>query len=133
MTKSDRNRLLRQVPVDAQATFRRLLSSTLQGGAELSANVHRYRTTITKAATRNEFIDITLAYAIADRLTLLLDRYEDLPPDHQSVVSAAVAYFVLPQDAEDDLDSVLGFEDDAMVLNACLDYIGAPDLKIPIE
>ena len=42
-------------------------------------------------------------------------------------------YFLLADDASDDLDDVFGFDDDARVVNSMLDRIGRPQHRIELS
>jgi len=83
------------------------------------------------ALARNEFTDIEMAHKIAALLSLLLEEYPTAPDTHRALIVGAARYFVLATDAEPDL-SLLGFEDDALVLNYVLEQIGHPELRIAI-
>ena len=86
-----------------------------------------------RAALRmNEFLDIALAEQIAEALTDLLAGYGKMPEEHKALVVGAARYFVATQDAEGDLTSVLGCDDDAEVLNHVLTQIGREDLKVAL-
>jgi uncharacterized membrane protein YkvA (DUF1232 family) len=100
---------------------------------EMRALVEEHVRETAKAAAKNEFVDTTLAYTIAQRLRIVLEDWPSLTQDERAAVHAAIAYFALSEDAEDDLESVLGFEDDAQVVNACLRLLDRSHLEIPTE
>ena len=50
--------------------------------------------------------------------------------DHPNYVQAAVSYFIDCDDAEHDMDSLSGFDDDIGVFNAVCDHLGHSDLKL---
>lgn len=83
------------------------------------------------ALARNEFTDTETAEKITAALFLLFDEYPQMPDTHRALIVGAARYFVLASDAEPDL-SLLGFEDDARVLNYVLVQIGHPQLRIAI-
>jgi uncharacterized membrane protein YkvA (DUF1232 family) len=125
--------LLDDLPEQAREIFARLGKGPLWSVDRLRAAVVKHTEDTRKAAASNEFLDASLAEQIARRLQRLLKDYDDRPGHERAVIQAVVRYFVLKEDAENDLDSVLGFEDDAKVLNACLDHLSAPELEIPLE
>jgi hypothetical protein len=43
-----------------------------------------------------------------------------------------VRYFVLNEDAEGDMDSLVGFDDDALVFNAVVEELGHADLVVDL-
>jgi len=96
----------------------------------LKARIDEHVQTVRNALQHNEFLDLAAAEAIADGLTTLLDAYPHCPPQHQTLIVGAVRYFVRHDDAEGDLVSVLGFDDDRMVFNHVAETIGRPELKV---
>jgi hypothetical protein len=48
------------------------------------------------------------------------------------MVQAAVRYFLIEDDADGDLDSILGLDDDADVMNAVLRHLGYDDWQVPV-
>ena len=81
---------------------------------------------------RNEFIDITLAENIAQTLRQLLRELAIYPENKRRLIVGAARYFMRSQDAQADLESILGFDDDAAVLNYVLKEIGRSDLKVEL-
>lgn len=90
---------------------------------------HRRR--VRAAAADNPQIDLARAEQVARACLALLDDWPRTVPDHRAWVQAACLYFVRAEDDEYDFDSVIGFDDDAEVLEYVLDEIGRPDLKEP--
>lgn len=134
MPASPPDDLLDELPPAARETFARVYPETAPASAgPLLASVQRHLEEARRAARANEFVDTSLADAIADRLRQVLAGWDTLTAPQRAAVSATVSYFALSDDAEDDLDSVLGFEDDAHVFNACARFLGRPDLQIAPE
>ena len=96
----------------------------------LKARIDEHVQTVRNALQHNEFLDLAAAEAIADGLVALLDAYPHCSSQHQTLIVGAVRYFVRFDDAEGDLVSVLGFDDDRMVLNHVAETIGRPELKV---
>ena len=84
------------------------------------------------ALSRNEFLDIETAQNIASILIRLFENYNSFSPKHQSLIVGAARYFIQDKDIEPDTGSVLGFDDDIMVLNYVLDVLQLPELKMKI-
>lgn len=73
--------------------------------------------------------------SVAGGLCALLNslNHRDTPDTARNAVYAAARYFALHDDGNPDLDSVVGFHDDAEVLNAVARYLGRQDLVIELE
>lgn len=99
----------------------------------LRAEVDRHLDETRAAAARREFVDLALAERVATNLRALLDGLDhDTPDGHRRAVYAAARYFVQMEDGEHDLESEIGFHDDAEVLNAVARLVGRTDLLIPL-
>lgn len=111
----------------------RLFSAALQEDlipvAGLRSEISDYVADLTRAALATEFIDLDTARLVATLCGRLLDRLApDSPDEHRRAVQAAVRYFVLPDDAESDIESPIGFDDDLAVVEAVAQHVGADDL-----
>lgn len=98
----------------------------------LTTKIDDYLLAIQEAQQQNEFMDIRLAREIAYRLHKVLQDYGRYPTDQQALIVGAARYFIKNDDAEHDLYSVLGLDDDAVVLNFLLDVLNHPELKIDL-
>ena len=126
--------LLVELPDNVRDAFERLYPEAASRTAEpLRARVRQHLRASDRALSKNEFVDTTLSHTLADGLCALLADWNSMTPIQRATVEAAVAYYALNEDAEEDLDSVIGFEDDAQVFNACARYLGRPDLQIVLE
>ena len=103
-----------------------------QDAVALKAAVAEHTDRVRLALQRNEFLDLAAAEALAQGLTALLDLYPGCAPAHQALIVGATRYFVRQDDAEGDLVSVLGFDDDATVFNYVAGAVGRPDLKVAL-
>ncbi len=74
--------------------------------------------------------DVETAELVAEAAVELLAFSAGFDRRERALVRGAVEYFILNDDASDDLEDVLGFDDDARVLNSVLDRIGRADLKV---
>ena len=98
----------------------------------LTTKIDEYLLAIQEAQQQNEFMDIRLAREIADRLHQVLQDYGRYPTNQQALIVGAARYFIKNDDAEHDLHSILGLDDDTAVLNFLLDTLNQPGLKIQL-
>jgi hypothetical protein len=77
-------------------------------------------------------VDVETAQRIASVLTQLCDEPDQLTADQRALLRGAVEYFVLDDDEVDDTDDVVGFDDDARVVNAVTAAFGRRDLRIEV-
>jgi hypothetical protein len=98
--------------------------------AALPAAIDEHLHAVRQARQRNEFLDLAAAEALAEGLKAFLDLYPDCSPAHRALIVGAARYFARSDDAEGDLISVLGFDDDKTVFNYVAGAIGRPDLKV---
>lgn len=116
---------------EEQDQFRRLcLPTTAEELAALPEVVELHLTQIEAEAGPNA--DLEAAQAIGRALITLLSAGLSLDDAQRALVRGAVEYFLMVDDASGDLEDVLGFDDDARVVNSVLDRIGQPQLKIDL-
>lgn len=96
----------------------------------VKAEVENHVCAIRLASRRNEFLDVATAERIGTVLAALLDQYQTHPEPHQALIAGAARYFVRELDVDPDTTSLLGLEDDVVVINSVLDAIGQPELKV---
>lgn len=80
----------------------------------------------------NEFLDVAMAEKIATKLKRLLEKIESYPREKQHLIVGAARYFVKSNDAQADLSSLLGFDDDVEVLNYVLAELGHHEMRIEL-
>ena len=116
---------------DEQRRFRALcLDTSEEDLGQLQAVVELHLSQI--AETDNPVADLETADKIGKALTDLLTSGDRFDADERSLIRGAVEYFLLADDASDDLDDALGFDDDARVVNSVLDRIGRPQFKVEL-
>lgn len=98
----------------------------------LSGKITTHVQAVSEALRTNEFIDLTLAKALASILQTILAEYSHYPLAQQALIVGAVRYFLYDGDANPDTASVLGFDDDAVVINYVLELINRPELKVEV-
>ncbi len=117
------------IPADARDLVTTLLGDDLQPVAQLRSELDAHLEAIEAARARNEYVDVSLALRLADVSRALLDEAESQGNDHaRRLAQAAVRYFILDDDGENDLTSVHGLVDDAEVCNAVARALGRGDL-----
>lgn len=105
-----------------------LLEEPLRSADDLRREVRAYQARI-EAAEGNA--DVELGQQIAEACLGMLDMLEhDVSESHHRFVQLACRYFVEEEDEDGDLDSMLGFDDDAEVLNLVADQLGHPEFKV---
>lgn len=92
---------------------------------------HLERTKATHA--QNRLVNLRLARAISEVVDQVVKRWDELPADARTWLSAALAYFAMCNDDEPDFDSPIGFEDDAEILNSCLRFAKLDELCLNVE
>lgn len=76
---------------------------------------------------KNPFVNARFAEAIGRAIDSVVTEWDHFPQDTQYWFKGAIQYFVHSADGEPDFGSVIGFDDDAEVLNACLQLAGKQD------
>jgi sigma-70-like protein len=110
------------IPASARQHFEELLQSPLESRTALMDRARAHLADIEGASCHNEFIDLSLARALVERMDRLLQQVDGLSSTTRRIAHAAVHYFISPEDAEDDFD-LGGLEDDAAVLSAVIAHL----------
>ena len=78
-------------------------------------------------------MDIELGRACGEACITLLDAV-GANPDRERHMLAHIAsrYFITSDDDEDDKESLVGFDDDALIINACARLMGVDAAVIPL-
>lgn len=92
--------------------------------ASLRAGVAAHLTLARARAANDPFVDLARAEQVAAACLALLDAWPRLDDDGRSWVAAACLYFADTDDAEDDFTSLVGFDDDAEVVNQVAARLG---------
>jgi uncharacterized membrane protein YkvA (DUF1232 family) len=122
--------ILSRVPPAALSTFSRLLKKEARDLDVLRRSVDRYLEVIEEAAQTRSHINAGLARRIAAACHGLLDVHEAATLQDQARIVAAVEYFLLPRDGDDDLAYQDGLDDDAAVVTVVADALGREDLRV---
>ncbi len=96
----------------------------------LVPSIKEHARAIQAAQAENEFLDAETGEKISNALVALLMDYERYSDEQKRLVVGAARYFIDSQDAEGDLTSILGCEDDAEVLNYVVKQLNREDLRV---
>jgi uncharacterized membrane protein YkvA (DUF1232 family) len=119
---------------EAHDIFAQLVEEPPLPLGELRDEVAAYMIRLEREADEDDAIDLDMAEAIAESLRGLLEHVaEEGDEDAHRLVHAAVRYFILEEDAEDDLASLIGFDDDAEVVTEVAEALDRPDLAIDTD
>ena len=122
-------RVLDAVPPAVAAVLRRLLSEPAREVATLREEIRSYVQELRDLNRDVEFLDFDLARQVATRCEALLDGITPAsPPEIHRLVQAAVRYFIENDDEENDIESPIGFDYDAEVVNLVARAIGREDV-----
>jgi len=118
---------------ELEAHLAELLTASPSTEAELRWQVHAHLAAAEAQAAESPLVDVSLARRLAAAHAALLDGWDTLSEPHQRLVQASCVYFVRTADDDHDLYSVLGFEDDAALLNHVAVTVGRADLVVEVE
>ncbi len=121
---------LKDLPREARGVWGLLKVHPPQTAAQLTTIVNAHLDAARSAATTSCFVDLALGTQIAAGCLKLIERSPDSDPERWATLQAAVLYFALSEDGDDDLTSMTGFDDDAEVFNVVARALGYPDLQI---
>ncbi|MBK8397782.1 MAG: hypothetical protein IPL26_21415 [Leptospiraceae bacterium] len=76
--------------------------------------------------SKTTLVDNKTASAIYDKIEKLAPIVSNLPEDAKTKFSLVCQYFTQTEDEEDDLNSPVGFDDDAEIINLLIESIGSP-------
>lgn len=127
--------LSEQIPSEIAALIAPLFHTEPLPVDELRRQVVAYRRAIAVAEKTREWpdMDARMGDACGVACLALLDAIGPSPDAEQHLLlHIAVRYFVTADDDEDDLDSLVGFDDDALVVNACARLLGQDAAVIPL-
>ena len=120
------SRVVASFPETIAALFDRLMREPRRSREEMRRRVAGYLVDIESLAREVDFVDMELVERIANRCHRLIDTLDETSSeDHRRLVQAAVLYFVLDDDAESDTGSLIGFDDDRLVVDAVASELGA--------
>ena len=103
--------------------------------SELRAQIEACLNKVRRAAKTDDLVDVDLVKGLAASCNNLLDEVDaggegEEAERFRRLTQMACRYFVLEEDTDGDLDSLLGFDDDASVFNAVCRALDRDDLKV---
>lgn len=84
---------------------------------------------VSATADEHQHVQADLARDLVASFTTVIDEV-DMDDDGRSLLRSAIDYFLQPHDAEDDLASPIGLEDDAFIANTVFERLGRDDLVV---
>ena len=123
MAEDPSHPILPELPEEARATFARLLGSTVRPPERLREQIPHYVAAIERASA-NGGPDIEVGRRIARGCERLLDAWDTSDEEGRALIRAAVEYFLLARDGDDDLASPDGLDDDDAVVAAVIARLG---------
>ena len=126
---------LEGIPDAAKELWGNLVAEDLRPVHELFKEVREYQQALAKRSQwHDDDVDPALARGLAEAsLRLLGTLSDDTPETTRHLIQAAVRYFVIEDDADSDLDSILGLDDDAEVVNAVLRHLGRESWLVQVQ
>jgi hypothetical protein len=115
--------IVARLPEEAQASFARILSNAVRSPTGLREQLPLYLHAIERAATRGG-PSLAIGHAIARDCEALLSAWDGLDEPGQRLARAAVEYFLLCRDGDDDLATPEGLDDDAAVVSTVRGFLG---------
>jgi hypothetical protein len=99
----------------------------------LVPGIDAYVVRVEKAAGESSVTDVETARKLAHALQQLIAGAEGYSDDQRALVRGASEYFMLTGDDQDDLEDILGFDDDVRVLNVVAELLGRSDLVVTFD
>lgn len=100
---------------------------------DLERQVNQYLRHVREAASRDAFVDVSLAERIGSGLIFLLHRAHRFDEEQRALLQAAVLYFIEDDDQQPDVEGPGGFDDDAEVLDYVLGHLGFHEQHLHTE
>lgn len=110
--------VLKALPSSVGAVLRTSWIGRLESPESLGEALQRYRQKLRRLGETSELADIETAYRLVDASQAMLDSISlRTSQEHHRLIQAAVKYLVREEDEESDTQSLVGFDDDALVVN----------------
>lgn len=100
---------------------------------DLKQRTDQYFESIKEAYEKNSIVNVKLAGAIVGTIHSVCSEWDNIPDTAKPWCKGMIQYFTEQDDDENDLESPIGFDDDADVMNSCLKFAGRSDLCIDPE
>ena len=110
-----------------------LRRAELRTVSDLRAIVLGHLQAAESAAQTSPFVDLERATGVGQCCLALLNGWSELSEVERHWVQAGCVYFAEADDDEDDFESIVGFDDDAEVLNHIAAQLGRAELLISLD
>lgn len=118
-------RVIARLPASVEILFRKMMREPRRSKEELRRLVASHLVKLETLARDSDYLDVALATEVSNRCHRLIDSIgSPVPEDHRRLVQAAVLYFVLDEDVEGDSTSLIGLDDDRLVVDTVCDELG---------
>ena len=121
-------RIIESLPEPTRTTFRKLLEEPLLEVDALTKRVKTYAASVGSHVGRVEVVDLWTAGLVERKCLALIAKIDGSASAERPFIQAAVLYFISEEDAEDDIDSPFGFEDDLAVADTVARELGFDDI-----
>ena len=122
--------VLDEIPIEYRERFEAIATGPLGSVDHVLIEIKRYVATVHQIAPMVRSLDPVLADRLAVSCSALLERHGE--GEEGTLALAAATYFVEEED-DDEITGVLGFDDDAQVVNAVCRVLGHVDLIVSIR
>lgn len=120
-------RVQTRLPADIAIAYAECVGRLPEDAVALQERVNKYLAHVRAESKHLEFLDLATAEEVARSCEQLILRLDSKATSAERlIVQAAVEYFVLADDVEDDTASVIGFDDDLLVVRATAEALGWP-------
>jgi hypothetical protein len=118
-------RVLGAVDGEVAAILRGYLAEPFSSPDVLQDHTNMYMKQLEGLVAEGDVIDLELASDLAVRCVRMAGEIEQgVPEEHRRLIQAAIRYFVNSEDADGDIESLIGFDDDSAVIEAVALAIG---------
>jgi hypothetical protein len=116
--------VLEALPSRVGAVLRTSWIGRLESPGSLRDALHQYRLKLRRLREASELADIETGYRLIDASQAMLDSISvRTSEEHHRLIQAAVKYLVREEDEESDTQSLVGFNDDALVVQTISEMI----------
>ncbi len=129
------DQLFDELPVDFRDQVMLLAAEDPKSVTWLRSYVQAYLYEVRDAweSRKHPDMDFDLAQRCGEACQKLLDANEKTKDEgHLRLLHTACRYFVLADDHEQDFESMLGYDDDAIVINVVCKLLGCPELGVSL-
>ena len=111
------------IPAELQESVDELMAEPALDPSTLLDQVFAHVRAFEQEARVNEFVDLPGAQTLAAQSEALLARFPTMTAPQRALAQAAIRYFVIAENVEDDFD-IGGLDDDKRLMNAVLEHFG---------